>query len=150
MPAAPQDHRWFVDENSLGVAKALAYVRGDVTWPGAPGGPVPAGAADTAWLPVIGQAGLVVLTRDKRIRSRPLERQALLASGVRACFLTSGGSLTLFEQLRLWLRYWDDIETLATDQPAPWLASVTRAGVRIFDARQTSGQRHGPLPADIP
>jgi PIN like domain len=150
VPATSQVPRWFVDENSLGVAKALAYVRGDVTWPGAPGGPVPAGAADTAWLPVIGEAGLVVLTRDKRIRSRPLERQALLNSGVRACFLTSGGSLDLFSQLRLWLRYWDDIEALVAEQPAPWLASVTRAGVRIFDARQTPGQSHGPPPADIP
>lgn len=65
---------------------------------------MPAGAADTAWLPIVGHAGPVVLTRDKRIRSRPLERQALLAHGVRACFLTSGGSLDLFGQLRLWLR----------------------------------------------
>ena len=36
---------------------------------------------------------------------------------------------------RFWLRYWDDIENLVADHPAPWLASVTRAGVRIFDAR---------------
>jgi hypothetical protein len=150
VPAAPQIPRWFVDENSLGVAKALAYVRGDVPWPGAPAGPVPAGAADTAWLPVIGQAGLVVLTRDKRIRSRPLERQALLGHNVRACFLTSGGSLTLFEQLRLWLRYWDDIENLAADQPAPWLASVTRTGVRIFDTRPAPGRHPSPPIADIP
>ncbi len=135
MPAAQQTPRWFVDENSLGVVKALAYVRGDVTWPGAPDGPIPAGAADTAWLPVIGRAGLVVLTRDKRIRSRPLERQALLDHNVRACFLTSGGSLDLFSQLRLWLRYWDDIEAIVADQPAPWLASVTRIGVRVFDTR---------------
>lgn len=135
VPATPQAPRWFIDENSLGVAKALAYVRGDVTWPGAPGGPVPAGASDTSWLPVVGMSGLVVLTRDKRIRSRPLERQALLTHGVRACFLTSGGSLDLFEQLRLWLRYWDDIETLVAEQPPPWLASVTRAGVRVFDTR---------------
>jgi hypothetical protein len=135
VPATQHVARWFVDENSLGVAKALTYVRGDITWPGAPDGPVPAGAADTAWLPIIGQAGLVVLTRDKRIRSRPLERQALLDHNVRACFLTSGGSLTLFEQLRLWLRYWDDIENLVADHPAPWLASVTRSGVRIFDTR---------------
>ena len=142
MPAAPQALRWFVDENSLGVAKALAYVRGDITWPGASGGPVPGGAADTAWLPIVGQAGLVVLTRDKRIRSRPLERQALLDHGVRACFLTSGGTLDLFSQLRLWLRYWDDIETLVTEQPAPWLASVTRTGVRVFDTRGTD--RHPP------
>jgi len=54
---------------------------------------------------------------------------------VRAWFLTSGGSLTLFEQLRLWLRNWDDIENLVADQPAPWLASVTRTGIRIFDTR---------------
>lgn len=135
MPAAAQPVRWFVDENSLGVAKALAYVRGDITWPGAPDGSVPAGAADTTWLPIIGRAGLVVLTRDKRIRSRPLERRALLDHGVRACFLTSGGTLTLFDQLRLWLRNWDDIETLVAEQPAPWLASVTRNGVRVFDAR---------------
>lgn len=150
MPAAPQLPRWFVDENSLGVAKALAYVRGDITWPGAPDGPVPAGAADTVWLPVIGRAGLVVLTRDKRIRSRPVERQALLDHNVRACFLTSGGSLTLFEQLRLWLRYWDDIENLVAHQPAPWLASVTRAGVRVFDTREPPDQLHGSPPAGKP
>lgn len=135
MPAQPQAPRWFLDENSLGVAKALAYVRGDVTWPGAPSGPVPAGAPDNTWLPTIGHAGLVVLTRDKRIRSRPLERRTLLDHGVRACFLTSGGNLDLFSQLRLWLRHWDDIETLVSEHPAPWLASVTRSGVRVFDTR---------------
>ena len=135
MPAPSRSPRWFVDENSVGVAKALAYVRGDVTWPGAPGGPVAAGAADTVWLPVVGRLGLVVLTRDKRIRHRPLERQALLDHGVRACFLTSGGSLDLFAQLRLWLRSWDEIEVLVKDRPAPWLASVNRTGVQVFDAR---------------
>lgn len=93
MPGTPQPLRWFLDENSLGVAKALAYVRGDVTWPGAPGGPVPVGAKDLEWLPVIGKAGLIVLTRDKRIRSRTVERRALLDHGVRACFLTSDGTL---------------------------------------------------------
>lgn len=154
MPAAPRTSRWFVDENSLGVAKSLAHVRGDITWPGAPGGAVPAGAVDTAWLPIVGQAGLVVLTRDERIRSRPLERQALLDHDVRACFLTSGGSLDLFSQL--WLRYWDDIESLVAEQPAPWLASVTRTGVRIFDTRRLASdtkQRTAnstPRPAAIP
>jgi hypothetical protein len=74
------------------------------------------------------------LTREKRIRRRPLERQALLTSGVRACFQTTGGQLNLFEQLRLWLRYWSDIESLVEEEPGPWLASVTRAGVKIFEA----------------
>jgi hypothetical protein len=47
-----------------------------------------------------------VLTRDNRIRTRPIERETLLNHGVRACFLTSGGNFDLFTQLRLWLRYW--------------------------------------------
>ena len=68
MPATHQPLRWFIDENSLGVAKALQYVRGDVTWPGAPGGPIESGATDTAWLPIVGQAGLIVLTRFAQIR----------------------------------------------------------------------------------
>lgn len=135
MPASAQEPRWFLDENSLGVALALQHVRGDVTWPGAPDKLIPAGATDRSWLPIVGSTGLVVLTRDKRIRTRPVERQALLDHNVRACFLTSGGNLDLFAQLRLWLRYWDDIETVVATEPGPWLASVTRTGVRIFARR---------------
>jgi hypothetical protein len=86
-------------------------------------------------LPLIGSAGLVVLTRDKRIRTRPVEREALLDHDVRACFLTSGGNLDLFTQLRLRLQYWDDIETLVDTRPGPWLASVTRNGVHVFADR---------------
>jgi hypothetical protein len=133
VPARLQTFRWFFDENSIGVARALQYVRGDVTWPGGPGNLVAEGAKDQDWLPVVGRAGLVVLTRDKRIRTRPLERQALLDHGVRACFQTTGGQLTLFQQLQLWLRWWNEIEKLADEEPGPWLASVTRAGAAIFD-----------------
>lgn len=91
-----------MDENSLGPALALQHVRGDLTWPGQPGGPVAKGTLDTDWLPIVGAAGLVVLTRDKYIRRRAIERRALLDHGVRACFLTGGGNLSLFDQLRLW------------------------------------------------
>jgi hypothetical protein len=142
VPATVQNPRWFFDENSIGVAQALQYVRGDVTWPGGPGGLVPQGAKDPEWLPVVGKAGMVLLTRDKRIRSRPVERMALLDSGLRACFQTTGGQLNLFEQLQLWLRFWSDIEDLVAQEPGPWLASVTRAGVRIFD-RGVEPQSHG-------
>jgi hypothetical protein len=100
----------------------------------APEDSVPKGAADAVGLPTVGKAGLVVLTRDKKIRSRPVERQALLDHDLRACFLTSGAHLNLFGQLQLWLRFWDDIEQLVEEQPRPWLASVTKQGVRLFDS----------------
>jgi hypothetical protein len=83
------------------------------------------------------QLALIVLTRDKRIRTRPVERDALLDHDVRACFLTSGGNLDLFTQLRLSLRHWDDIETPADTTGGPWLASVTKNNVRVFAGRST-------------
>jgi hypothetical protein len=52
---------------------------------------------------------------------------------VRACFQTTGGQLTLFDQPRLWLRWWNEIEKLVDEHPGPWLASVTRAGASVFD-----------------
>jgi hypothetical protein len=83
---------------------------------------------------------LVLLTRVRRIRLAPVERRQLLEQGVRACFLTSGGNISRFEQLRLWLRHWDAIERLIADEPPPWLASVTKNEVRLFDRyRDTAG-----------
>ena len=50
----------------------------------------PQGTPDAAWLPVVGQRGWIVLTKDSRIRYRPNEKQALLAAGVRAFAFASG------------------------------------------------------------
>jgi hypothetical protein len=50
----------------------------------------PPGTADEEWLPVVGRAGWVVLTKDKWIRRREVERQALLRAGVAAFVLTAG------------------------------------------------------------
>ncbi|GAA4963890.1 hypothetical protein WHI96_19215 [Pseudonocardia tropica] len=133
MPADVQSARWFFDENAMGVAKALQHVRGDITWPGGPGELVAKGAKDHEWLPLVGKAGLVVLSRDKRIQRNPVERQALLDNGVRAFFQTAGGELNLFGQLQLWMRWWDEMEATLEDEPGPWIARVIKSGVRIFD-----------------
>jgi hypothetical protein len=124
--------RFIFDENSLAVGRAFECVRDDVTYPGALGSPVKPGTKDTTMLAIIGGSGLVLLTRDKRIRLAPVERTKLLDHGVRACFLTSGGNLRRFDQLRVWARHWDAIERLVADEPAPWLASVTRTEVKLI------------------
>jgi hypothetical protein len=66
VPATVQNPRWFFDENSIGVAQALQYVRGDVTWPGGPGGLVPQGAKDPEWLPVVGKYYSHAFTKGDR------------------------------------------------------------------------------------
>ena len=45
---------------------------------------------DATWLTAAGRNGWVVLTKDRRIRFRATERQALLEAGVRAFVLTAG------------------------------------------------------------
>src|SRR5262245_62912079 len=40
-----------------------------------------AGIDDTAWIPVIAERGWAIVTRDGRIRRRPLEREAMLEAG---------------------------------------------------------------------
>lgn len=76
--------RFFVDENDLALGRALAEEHGDVVYPGHHDLlEVPRGASDDTWLPVIGARGLVVITRDQRIRYRTAEKRAWVERGVR-------------------------------------------------------------------
>ena len=68
--------RFFVDENDLALGRALEERLGHVVYPGHDNLPeVPRGTVDDAWLPVVGARKLVVITRDQRIRCRPVEKR---------------------------------------------------------------------------
>ncbi len=58
------------------------------------------GTHDVDWLPEVGARGWVLITKDKNIRKRPLELDALRRSHVRAFVLTASG-LTGEEQARV-------------------------------------------------
>ena len=47
-PARPATVRFYIDADVLGLAKELVRIRGDVTYPGDPGGPVKGGPATPA------------------------------------------------------------------------------------------------------
>jgi len=111
------------------LGKALAAVRADVVHPDHPRCGVKKGDLDTTWLPAIGDAGLILITRDKRIRYRPAEKRLMLAYGVRGVFLTGAGNTTSWDQLRLIVRHWEAIEALV-QAPGPWAQSLTVRGLR--------------------
>jgi hypothetical protein len=83
---------FYVDEsifsNALVAALAAAGIAFDRV-----GLTVPLGAPDDVWLSHCGKHSYLALTRDQRIRYRPLEKQALIEHGV-ACFTFSGGQAT--------------------------------------------------------
>lgn len=129
--------RFFVDENDLALGRSLSHARRDVLHPGHVRLPeVPFGTPDAVWLPIIGGLGLVVITRDKKIRSRPAEAELVIAAGIRGFVLTSAGDLSTWDTLTLLVRQWDALERYLTAHPSgPWLAAVTNQGVRPLRIR---------------
>jgi hypothetical protein len=91
----PEPLTVFLDESldSDSIAKALADAGASVE---RLTGHFPKGTDDQTWLSLAGKNRWVVLTRDKRIRYRRLERLALQAAQARA-FVFTGGNVTLAE-----------------------------------------------------
>lgn len=127
--------RFFVDENDLALGKALAAAHDDILFPGHAGlSEVPRGSLDDEWLAVIGERGLVVITRDKRIRYRPVERQRWIEHRVRGFVLTGRSSQSTSDSLEVLTRHWARMHALVEEHaPGPWMYSVTRERLRAID-----------------
>lgn len=84
-------------------------------------------AEDRDWLRVVGARGWVVLTKDQRLRYRPLEISALRDSAARVFVLTAGNlrGVEIAEAFVLALRR---IHNVLRTRPGPFLASVSRSG----------------------
>ena len=94
---------YFADENTLGLGKLLRRAgRDDVVYPGHEALPeVPVGTPDLDWMPVIAHRHLIVVTRDKRIRTRPAELQAYWEYGIRSVWLGAKQDLGPRQQVEL-------------------------------------------------
>lgn len=130
--AASPSPRFFADETDLGLARALAAARRDVVYPGSPRLPeIVRGTKDEEWLEFVGANGLIVITRDQRIRYRPVEKLRWIEHGVRGFCITAGGNLTTWDSLTILVRKWEAIEsTVAELGDGPWMAAVNNSGVR--------------------
>lgn len=111
-------NRFFVDENDLALGKVLAERRGDVVFPGHADLPeVPRGSLDDLWLPMIGAKRLVVITRDQRIRYRPVEKQMWIEHRVRGFVVTGRKSQSTKDSLNVLERHWARIEDITETGP---------------------------------
>ncbi|MGH8904509.1 MAG: hypothetical protein ACRDYA_23210 [Egibacteraceae bacterium] len=133
------DVRYYIDADTLGLAKILAALRIDVTYPGDPGGtikqrkrppcPVTSTAVpDDQWIPIVARAGWSIITRDHRIRSRPAEIAAITAYRAKVFAITSNEQLNNWHQLEIVMCQWRRIERLG-EQDGPFIYSVTRTAV---------------------
>lgn len=93
---------------------------------------VPLGALDADWIPVIATRGLIAIGRDKRMRTRPAERQAMIDSGLRYIWIGGKRDQSGWEWMRRLARYWDEIERLVDELGAgPWFVTVNLTSVVV-------------------
>lgn len=121
------DARFFVDENLLGVGKALVAARSDVVYPGYRHFPdVKLGALDTEWMPVVSKRDLVVISRDKRIRTRHAEQALFRSLSLRAVWIAGKKDLTNWDCLCLLVKRWPELEReIAARGSGPWFLALS-------------------------
>jgi hypothetical protein len=85
---------------------------------------------DEVWLKDIGEEGYVLFTTDKRIRRRPLERQALKEYKVGAFFL-GGKKMSRWNYIQQLIRAWHKIEDTVERETPPYAYRVNRSGTKL-------------------
>lgn len=129
------DVRFVIDENLLRMAKGVVPVRRDTAVFSSP--PVeellPSGILDTEWIPVVGERGWVVITSDRRLRTRPAEASLAIAHKLQAVHLHGLGERPAWDQLVRLVGRWSDIEKQVESQrDGAWWLSLCAKVARLM------------------
>lgn len=136
MPPSPSPPEFFIDR-SLGrlvVPAALSGVGLAVRTMASVFGDREQLVSDTEWLIEAGRRNWIVLTKDKRIRRRPAEIEALVTHGVRA-FVLARGNLTGSEQATYFIDNLERIEVAARED-GPFVYAVSARQIRKLWPRE--------------
>jgi hypothetical protein len=85
------------------------------------------GTPDEVWLQYIGERGWFLITVDRRIRKRPLEKEALKQYKVGAFFLL-GKSMSRWDRIKQLVRAWEKILEIAGREKPPFAYQVSNRG----------------------
>jgi hypothetical protein len=74
--------------------------------------------------------GLVVISRDRHIRTKPAELAAFRAHGLRVFWIAGKRDLSNWEYLVRIVRWWDRLEEIVRDRgPGPWFYAINEGSV---------------------
>jgi predicted nuclease of predicted toxin-antitoxin system len=97
-------------------------------------------APDVDWLPIVGERGWVVLTKDANIDRRPLERMAVARSGVGLFILTSP-NLSGNDMIEILIKAIVPMQNLVRKHSAPFIAKIYRdSSIEIWRDREALSQ----------
>jgi len=139
-PAKPATVRFYFDADVLGLAKKVAELRSDVTYPGDAGGivhrrqrppcPITSTATlDTVWIAEVARRGWLIVTRDSRIQHHRAELAAVREHDARMVALAGDEAVGTWNQLEVLMCQWRAIEALL-NEPAPFVYRATRTTLR--------------------
>ena len=116
----------FIDRSiPKSVALALKAVRDDVLWLE---DRFAHDTRDEERLTTAGAENWLVISRDKRIRTRPAEREAIINSDVGCFILNQSRDPTRWEYLKLLALTLDEMVTIFERTERPFIYSVGRSG----------------------
>ncbi|QTI70022.1 hypothetical protein [Gordonia polyisoprenivorans] len=123
--------RFYVDESALGLGRALAAARKDTIHVGHPLIPeCPPGVLDPDWIPAVASRNLIVIARDKKLRTKPVEVQALWNSGLRVFNIGGKRDMSTWDWLSRVVRYWPRMEEIVHDRPVgPWIYMLNEGNI---------------------
>ena len=131
MVAVAEEVRFYVDESAAGLGLALTAARKDTLMVGHPLIPeCPRGALDTEWIPAVAARGLIVIARDKKLRTKPVEIEALWSSGLRVFNIGGKKDQSTWEWLGRVVKYWPRMESVIELRPdGPWIYMINETGL---------------------
>ena len=136
----PAQVRFYFDADVLGLAKVVAALRSDVTYPGDPGATLhkrnrPAcpiedpSVLDHIWIPEVAAREWLIITRDSRIQDHRAEIAAVRDNDAKMVALSGKDARNTWQQLEVVMSQWRALVTLAgTDGPFIWRATRTSMG----------------------
>ena len=119
----------------MGLGKVLAIARRDVIHVGHLEivEEVPTGTLDPDWIPVVARRGLIAIGHDKRIRTRPGERELIVEHGLRVIRIDSRRDLSTWAMLNVIVRQWPKMEDAIEERGAgPWFMRLRSTGMTFL------------------
>ncbi len=127
----------FIDRSvPRGVADAVKMMREDVLWLE---DEFPHDVSDQEWLARAGSGGWLVITHDKKVRTRPGERRAIMDHGVGCFILTYKQDLKKEEIVALIAENLEEMERKFRMTPRPFIYTVSKNGEFKEYARREGG-----------
>jgi hypothetical protein len=150
--ADPENLRFYFDESALGIGKTLCIARKDAIHVGHRLIPeCPYGVLDPDWIPAVAARGLIVIGRDKHIRSRPEEYRQLREAGLRVFRIGGKRDESTWEWLKRIVRHWDAMEDIIANRgPGPWFYAINQNGLVERSIPDVEAERKEPLPGMRP